>query len=224
LPSPPLPRVKSNEKQPLTIDQLKALAKECGDYELLVLFAGTTGLRWGELAALQCKDISLLNRSVNVSKAYSSGMKGEKILGPTKTHQIRTVPFTKELAPRLTELIESRPADSHLFQMPFDGVLDYNNFMSRIFRPAVERVGFTGVGFHNLRHTTASLLISQGTPITTVAGILGHSSTQMTLNVYGHLYEDDSTKYIDRLGDSLFNTGTDKERTNVLSVGLKATN
>ena len=37
----------------------------------------------------------------------------------------------------------------------------------------------------------------------------------------GHLYEDDASKYIDRLGDSLFNTGTDKERTNVLSVTKK---
>ena len=220
----PLPRAKASEKQPLTINQLKALANECGDYELLVLFAGTTGLRWGELAALQCKDISLLNRSVNISKAYSNGLKGEKILGSTKTHQVRTVPFTKELIPGLTELIQSRPAESHLFQMPFDGVLDYNNFMSRIFRPAVKRVGYTGVGFHHLRHTTASLLISQGTPITTVAGILGHASTQMTLNVYGHLYEDESVKYVDRLGDSIFNTGTDKERTNVLSVALKASN
>ncbi len=108
--------------------------------------------------------------------------------------------------------------------MPFDGVLDYNNFMSRIFRPAVKRVGYVGVGFHNLRHTTASLLISQGTPITTVAGILGHASTQMTLNVYGHLYEDESIKYVDRLGDSIFNSGTDKERPNLLAVALKASN
>lgn len=220
----PLPRSKAKEKKALTINQLKALAKECGDFELLVLFAGTTGLRWGELAALQCKDISLLNRSVNVSKAYSNGMKGEKILGQTKTHQSRTVPFTKELIPALSELIQSRPAESHLFQMPYEGVLDYNNFMSRIFRPAVKRVGFAGVGFHSLRHTTASLLISQGTPITTVAGILGHASTQMTLDVYGHLYEDDSAKYVDRLGDSIFNSGTDKERTNVLSVAMKVSN
>ena len=43
----------------------------------------------------------------------------------------------------------------------------------------------------------------------------------MTLNVYGHLYEDDANKYIDRLGDSLFNTGTDKERTNIFPVTLK---
>lgn len=101
------------------------------------------------------------------------------------------------------------------------GVLDYNNFMSRVFRPAVARTGMKEVGFHTLRHTTASLLISKGAPITAVAGILGHASTQMTLDVYGHLYEDDANKYIDRLGDSLFNTGTDKERTNVLSVTQK---
>jgi integrase len=99
--------------------------------------------------------------------------------------------------------------------------LDYNNFRSRIFQPAVERAGLTGVTFHTLRHTTASLLISQGARITTVSGILGHASTQMTLNVYGHLYEDDATKYVDLLGDSLFNTGTDKERTNVVSVSRK---
>ena len=66
-----------------------------------------------------------------------------------------------------------------------------------------------------------SLLISQGTPVTTVAGILGHASTQMTLDVYGHLYEDDASRHEDRLGDSLFNSGTDKERTNLLSVTQK---
>ena len=54
-------------------------------------------------------------------------------------------------------------------------------------------------------------------PITTVSGILGHASTQMTLDVYGHLYEDDAMTYMDRLGEKLF-AGTDKERTNVISV------
>ena len=42
----PLPRTKSKEQRPLTINQLQLLAKECGPYESLVLFAGTTGLRW----------------------------------------------------------------------------------------------------------------------------------------------------------------------------------
>lgn len=53
-----------------------------------------------------------------------------------------------------------------------------------------------------------------------VSGILGHASTQMTLDVYGHLYEDDAMTYMDCLGEKLF-AGTDKERTNVLSVTQK---
>ena len=158
-----------------------------------------------------------------MSKAYSSGLKGEKLLGGTKTHQSRTVPFTKELLPDLSALIENKAAEAHLFQMPGYGSLDYNNFMNRYFKPAVTKAGLTSIGFHSLRHTSASLLISQGTPVTTVSKILGHASTQITLDVYGHLYEDDASTYMDRLGDSLFNSGTDKERTNVLQVGLKAT-
>ena len=217
----PLPRTKSKEKKALSFQQLRALADEVTGYETLILFAGTTGLRWGEIAGLQCKDISLLNRTVIVEKAISTGARGEKIISPTKTHQVRTVPFPKDLLPEISQLIESKPAESPLFQMQGGGVLDYNNFMSRVFRPAVARTGMKEVGFHTLRHTTASLLISKGAPITAVAGILGHASTQMTLDVYGHLYEDDANKYIDRLGDSLFNTGTDKERTNIFPVTLK---
>lgn len=216
-----IPRVHPKEKQALSFPQLRALADECREFKALVLFAGTTGLRWGEIAALQCKDISLLNRTVFVGKAYSSGLKGGKILGGTKTQQNRTVPLTKEIVALLTELIERKSPETHLFQMPGYGSLDYNNFMTRVFRPAVGRVGLHGVGFHSLRHTTASLLISQGAPVTAVSKILGHASTQMTLDVYGHLYEDDASKCIDRLGDSLFGEGTDKERTNVLSATQK---
>ena len=68
--------------------------------------------------------------------------------------------------------------------------MDYHSFMAHAFRPAVTRLGMKDVSFHTLRHTTASLLISEGAPITAVAGILGHASTQMTLDV---------TSYIDKL-------------------------
>jgi integrase len=216
----PLPRVIRREKRALSPFELFELADCCEGYEVLVKFAGTTGLRWGEIAALQCKDVSLLNRTVFVGKSYSDGLRGEKILGSTKTHQSRTVPFPRELGTELKMLIENRRPEAHLFTMPGEGSLDYNNFMSRIFRPAVKDLRMEGVTFHTLRHTAASLLISQGTPITTVSGILGHASTQMTLDVYGHLYEDDAMTYMDRLGEKLF-AGTDKERTNVLSVTQK---
>ena len=216
----PLPRVKRTEKRALGPVELHSLAKACQGYELLVKFAGTTGLRWGELAALQCKDISILNRTIYVGKSLSTGLRGEQIVSSTKTDESRVVPFPKELLPDLQDLIEKRGPESQLFTMPGGGSLEYNNFMSRIFRPAVRVSGLEGVSFHTLRHTAASLLISQGTPITTVSGILGHASTQMTLDVYGHLYEDDAMTYMDRLGEKLF-AGTDKERTNVISVAEK---
>ena len=216
----PLPRVKRSEKRALSPSELMRLAEACEDYGLLVKFAGTTGLRWGELAAIQCKDVSLLNRTISVNKAFSDGLRGEKLLSSTKTHQARIVPFPKELSFEIKSLVENRNPESFLFVMPERGSLDYNNFMSRIFRPAIKSIQLEGVSFHTLRHTAASLLISQGTPITTVSGILGHASTQMTLDVYGHLYEDDAMSYMDRLGEKLF-AGTDKERTNVVSVKPK---
>jgi integrase len=216
----PLPRIKRVEKRALSPNELFQLAESCEGYELLVKLAGTTGLRWGEIAALQCRDISLLNRTIFVGKSFSDGLRGEKILGSTKTHQSRTVPIPRELCAQLQLIIQNRNPENFLFAMPGEGTLDYNNFMNRIFRPQVKKLGYEGVSFHTLRHTAASLLISQGTPITTVSGILGHASTQMTLDVYGHLYEDDAMTYMDRLGEKLF-AGTAKERTNVIPATEK---
>jgi integrase len=219
----PLPRTKSKKKTALTPVQLNSLAQECNENSLLIQVAGMTGLRWGELAALQVKDVSLLGRTINVSKSVALSRSGKKVIGATKTNTVRTVPIAKDLLPLLEKQLEGKSPLSPLFARSDGKVLDYNNFMSRIFRPAVKRLGYSNVSFHSLRHTTASLLISQGAPVTAVSGILGHASTQMTLDVYGHLYKDDASKYIDRLGNSLFDTGTDKERTsNVFEIGSVA--
>ena len=59
------------------------------------------------------------------------------------------------------------------------------------------------------------------THVIAVSKILGHFSTQMTLHVYSHLYADDAALYLDSLGDSVFNMGTDIERTNVFTVTPK---
>jgi integrase len=101
--------------------------------------------------------------------------------------------------------------------------LQYNNFMSRIFKPAVKRAGLEGVSFHNLRHTAASLLIHSGAPVTTVAGILGHASTQMTLDVYGHWYQNDANTWMDRISVGLTEPLTDWERTSA-AVNLTSSN
>lgn len=207
------PKAMKAERKALTFNELRALASECGEYQSLILFAGMTGMRWGELNALIGSDVNLLKRNVKVNKSYSEGMNGEKILGGTKTHQAREIPLAKELIPLVQTQLEQGGADTPLFHSANGKPLQYQNFMNRVFKPAVKRTGLEEVSFHNLRHTAASLLIHSGAPITTVAGILGHASTQMTLDVYGHWYQNDANTWMDKISVGLSEPLTDWERT-----------
>ena len=208
-----LPRAMKAEKRALTFQELRALANECGEYQTLTLFAGMTGMRWGELSALIGSDVNLLKKTVKVNKGYSEGLHGEMILGGTKTHQVREIPLSQELIPLVEQQLQKGGADIALFHGSCGKPLQYQNFMSRVFKPAVKRAGLEGVSFHCLRHTAASLLIHSGAPVTTVAGILGHASTQMTLDVYGHWYQNDANTWMDKISIGLSEPLTDWERT-----------
>jgi len=81
-------------------------------------------------------------------------------------------------------------------------------FRKRWFNPAIGALGLGGITIHNLRHTCASLLIQQGTQITTVSRILGHSTVVQTLNTYGHYYQNDVTQSLQRLDEMLSNVRT----------------
>jgi integrase len=67
------------------------------------------------------------------------------------------------------------------------GPMRRTNFRRRIWLSAVESVGLTPLRFHDLRHTAAALMISQGAHPKLFQSRLGHSSIQVTFDVYGHL-------------------------------------
>ena len=72
------------------------------------------------------------------------------------------------------------------------GPLRASNFRRNVWVPAVEAAGIDpGLRMHDLRHTAASLMISSGASIKAVQRQLGHASAAMTLDLYGHLYDDD---------------------------------
>ena len=74
-----------------------------------------------------------------------------------------------------------------------------NVWRKRVFRPALQRLGadFPAITPHSLRHTAASLSISAGADVKAVQSMLGHSDARMTLNTYGHLYEDNLDALMD---------------------------
>lgn len=195
-----LPKIATSDKRGLTREELNSLAEACGDYSALIMLLGTTGLRIGEALALKLEDIDQVNLKVNVRRSWTIDVRGAKILGKTKTGVSRKVPISQEVLNSLTPFLAAKKESDWVFIGPKGGVLDYDWFRKSIFVPAAASLSLDGITIHSLRHTCASLLIKLKAPVTTVSHILGHASVKMTLDTYGHYYEDDTAEWINHLG------------------------
>jgi integrase len=143
----------------------------------------------------------LLRGTVRVVEAASE-VSGRLITGPTKTHAGRTVRLPRFLRDELAAYLASPPRDrdAFVFTAPKDGPLRHHNFYKRQFCPALVRAGLPAqIRFHDLRHTCASLLIAQGAHPKAIQAHLGHSSIQVTMDRYGHLFPDALEHLADRL-------------------------
>lgn len=94
--------------------------------------------------------------------------------------------------------------DDTVFTAPLGGPLRSANFRTRVWLPAVRAITDTypelaGLRVHDLRHTAASLAISAGGNIKAVQRMLGHKHASLTLDRYGHLYEEDLEQLAARL-------------------------
>lgn len=77
------------------------------------------------------------------------------------------------------------------------------NLLYRRFFPALRRAGLPRMRFHNLRHSYASLLIAQGEHPKYIQSQLGHSSINVTMDIYGHLMQTVNQKAASRLGKTV---------------------
>jgi integrase len=197
-----VPRDRSREMHFLSAAGVERLAEAIvPPYGLLVRFAAYTGLRAGEIAALRVKRLDLLRGTVRVVESATE-VGGRLIIGPTKTHSERTVRLPRFLRDDLAAYLASRSRnpDGFVFTAPKGGQLRHNNFYQRLFCPALARAGLpTEVRFHDLRHTCAALLIAQGAHPKAIQAHLGHSSIQVTMDRYGHLFPDALEHLADRL-------------------------
>jgi len=196
------PRSHSREMHFLSAAEVERLAEAIvPPYGVLVRFAAYTGLRAGEIAALRVKRLDMLRGTVRVVEAASE-VSGRLITGPTKTHAERTVRLPRFLRDELAAYLASPPRDrdAFVFTAPKGGPLRHHNFYKRQFCPALVRAGLPAqIRFHDLRHTCASLLIAQGAHPKAIQAHLGHSSIQVTMDRYGHLFPDALEHLADRL-------------------------
>jgi integrase len=212
-----LPEAPETEQHHLTHAQLFDFASRAGRFETMTLVLGYCGLRFGEAAALRRRDIGNKEITVRNSATYVQGR--GIVETATKTKRTRRVPVPDPIWDRLKAEL---PAELDAFVFPsrkvghlslgeyrwaFDNAVKTLQAETRSRRDEeTAKAGeastpdFPTITPHDLRHTCASLAISAGANVKVVQHMLGHATAAMTLDLYGHLMNDDLAAVAEALG------------------------
>lgn len=196
-----VPRRERGEMRFLTPQQVQQfLAANQGTWYLPFLATAVlTGLRVGELTALQWDHVDLQKGTVSVVQTLHCLKGGQYILGEPKTSASRrTVPMPASLVQILKayrrKQMEQRLNLGDQWKDPFglvftreDGRPMTQKAAHHALKQALKRANLPPMRLHDLRHTYATLLLSQGTHIKVASALLGHSSVQITLDLYSHI-------------------------------------
>lgn len=178
------------------------------DLYIGVYIALETGMRLGEIMALQWRDI--INHEYILVQRSKSNVKGQNVTS-TKTGVNRKIQITKKLAAALDQhlqlqkdYVKHTEGLYHHNSLIIGGVYGngYNNrhFSSRKFQKLLKQANINRhIRFHDLRHTHATMLLLAGVNPKIVQERLGHSSIDMTLDTYSHLTLSNQSLAIDAL-------------------------
>ncbi len=167
-----------------------------------VLCALRTGLRLGELLALQWADVDWNGRFLLVQRNIVRG-----VLTSPKSHQRRRVDMTPQLSAALLTwrrvqrerwLEKGGEVPPWVFPSLEGTALEERN-VRHVFSRLLEQANLRQIRIHDLRHTYATLLLQAGAPITYVSQQLGHRDASITLRVYAHYLPSASQRDVDRL-------------------------
>ncbi|MHB8330385.1 MAG: site-specific integrase [Acidimicrobiales bacterium] len=118
----------------------------------------------------------------------------------------RTISISPFLAEKFAEQLEHRSQPSRdglVFVNMRGGPIGGSIFSKRHWQPARSAVGLEGLRFHDLRHTAVALAIAQGAHPKAIQRRMGHSTINMTLDRYGHLFPELDEKIATDLGTAL---------------------
>ncbi|PRR70875.1 tyrosine-type recombinase/integrase [Clostridium thermopalmarium] len=156
-----------------------------------------TGLRVGELCALQWEDVDLINGTIKVNKTLQR-VNGKLILKQPKTKNSSrivtllssTIKFLKELKKEAMERRLKYGVELGYVLCWEDGRPMDPHYVSQKFPKLLEKYNLPKIRFHDLRHTHATLLLKLGTSPKIISERLGHSTVSFTLDIYSHVNVD----------------------------------
>lgn len=199
---------------------LELLQAEPIKWRALIIFDLLSGLRRAELLGLRWEDVDFDAQTLHVAQtsnyvpsegAYLSTPKTEgsdRWLKISRTAVLILLEYKQwqdEMRAQVGDAWEGAPDDDRIFTSE-TGRPIFPTSPSQWMRKFIQRTGLPPSTIHSLRHTYASLLISDGTPLVVVAGNLGHAQTSTTSNIYAHVIASAEAKaatVLDRFAEDI---------------------
>jgi integrase len=208
-----LPVVEEKHVTPLPAETVVKLIDAVPDrYRALIVLGAGSGMRISEALGLTKDRVDWPRRTVTVNRQLV-GIDGDSpVFGPVKNtkNRPRTIPLPEvvllELSAHLARFGEG--PDGLMFTGPRGRPLRRSTF-SQVWSSAAAPLGIPGGdGYHTLRHFYASVLIRAGESVKVVQERLGHTSAQMTLDIYSHLWPEDEDRTREAVTAALLGTRT----------------
>ncbi|NAS17077.1 tyrosine-type recombinase/integrase [Clostridium butyricum] len=182
-------KTKKEEKHALTKSEVYSLLKKIKvlrskQYYITSLLAVKCGLRVGEILGLTWDNINFLNNTLKIDKQWNKKNGKFTFTAPKTKNSYREIPFSNEVKNELLEFKNNFPIniDNRILKRK-----SKDSFSSELIR-TYKHVGFD-ISVHELRHTYATNLISNGMDFKTAAQLLGHDVEQ-TMKTYSHVNDD----------------------------------
>lgn len=206
-----VPKQPKNEIQVLSPSQrekLESFVTATNDtYMFGVYLCLYTGLRLGELCALQWKDVDFTNSSISINKTVlrvknvlpNATTKTRLIISSPKTSSSkRKIPIPMILTMMLVKIRAEGVSDNDYVLTGQSKFIEPRNYYER-YQRYLNKCEIAGFDFHVLRHTFATRCIESGVDAKVLSEILGHSSVRITLDLYVHPSDDTKRNSLERL-------------------------
>lgn len=156
-----------------------------------------TGLRLGELLALQWNNVDINACTLTVEKTcyYLNGERMED--APKTANSLRIIPFPKQLLPLFKEMYRARKTK---YVIESNGKPLLPRSYQRSFELLLNKINIPHRGFHSLRHTFATRALECGMDVKTLAELLGHTNPTVTLKRYAHSMLEYKVQMMNKLG------------------------
>ncbi|MBA3824827.1 MAG: site-specific integrase [Ktedonobacterales bacterium] len=195
------PKYQPKERVPLTEEQARVLlnAAKGNRLEALYVLVLSTGMREGELIALEWKDIDFQSSELYISHGLQYTPTGFRVTHPKSNSSKRRIMLPVHVLAALKKHRELQEQERKLAGTNWDASYDYvfpngigrkmlpSDLRGRSFYQLLKKAALPAIHFHDLRHTAATLLLRRGVHVKVVSEMLGHANVGITLRIYAHV-------------------------------------